>query len=163
MGACSRKRLEGFFQYNQLPPTPASTPMTTWRMARIKRVANVGEYNSGKRQRRIPASIALITPAPTMRPKNRLTVYESNVDTNLSTSDSVDDSIGGESTSSSWVLCMVRGIPLQPAQSNAMKYGMRITSANILKSAIWPKGVVASLAFEKKEYQYKLPPRKVAP
>src|SRR5664279_4755979 len=123
-------------------------------MARMKRVENVGECNSSKRQRRIPASIALIRPAPTMRPKNRLTVYESNVDTNLNTSNSVDDSIGGESTSSSWVLCMERGIAPQSAQSSAMKYGVRITSANILKSAIWPKGVVANLAFGKKEYQY---------
>src|SRR5258708_37423946 len=128
-------------------------------MALMRREAKDGACDPGTRQSRKVISIALIRPAPTIRPKKRLRVNGSKVEARAR----VLDSVGADWTNSGWEFRVDRGMAAHSGHNRARKYGMRITSASILKSPIWPSGVAASFAFAKREYQYKFASTNVTP
>ena len=96
----------------------------------------MGEADSGRRESRKPMIIALIRPAPTINPRNRFKMNGSTLEGNARESVCVEGSIADDSVNSGWSVRTDRGIAVQSAHNIAMMYGMRITSASTLKSAI---------------------------
>jgi hypothetical protein len=104
----------------------------------------LGERDSGNRHKRNPAIMEFMRPAPTIRAKNRFAAKEDREDLSAATSEYVAVFTSLRSDHPGVKTRMDLGTALHNAKSIAMKYGMRITSANILTSAIWPRGEAGS-------------------
>src|SRR5664279_4589723 len=102
--------------------------------------AKVGECDSGNRHNKNPAIKEFIRPAPTIREKKRSTVNELEGDDGAR---AWGCALGLSALSSDIKAVDARidgGIALHNPQRSAKRYGIRIKSAKILKSAIWASG-----------------------